>query len=81
MLEFAVHGMDLSDINSDYLQKFRHNINVIANNFCNNCIPFDTTLTCRICGKTGHNFNGCPYLQNSDKVKEAYICLCMAIKK
>ena len=28
MFEFAIHDMDLSSINSDYLQKFKHEINV-----------------------------------------------------
>ena len=74
MFEFAIHGIDLSGVNSDYIHSFRHEISAI--------VPFDKTNACLICdGKTGHDITDCPYLQNCKKIKEVYICLCMVINK
>ena len=81
MFEFAIHGIDLPGVNSDYIRNFCHEINKIANDFHNNRVPFDKTRACLICDKTGHDFTGCPYLQDNKKIKEAYICHRMAISK
>ena len=56
MLEFAIHGIDLLGVNSDYIRTFCHEVNAIANDFCNNRVPFDKTHACLICGQTGHDF-------------------------
>ena len=45
------------------------------------CVPFDKTRACLVCDQTGHDFTGCLSLQDSEKVKQAYIRLCMAIGK
>ena len=42
---------------------------------------FNTSQSCAICGGVGHNFSDCPALQDSTKVKEAYICLRVALKR
>lgn len=58
MFEFAIHDIDLSGVNSDYIRSFGHEINAIANDFRNNQVPFDKTHVCLIYGKTGHDFTG-----------------------
>ena len=73
--------MDLSDINLDYLCGLKNEIYAIATEFQSNESPFDKTQACLICGQTGHDLSGYPYLQDSEKIKQAYICLHMAIGK
>ena len=81
MFEFAIYGINILNVNSDYIRAFQHEINAIATDFHNNCAPFDKTQPCLICGQTGHDFTGCPSLQDNEKTRQAYICLCMAIGK
>ena len=81
MFEFTVHCINLSNVNSDYIRAFQHEINGIASDLQNNRVPFDKTRACLICGQTGHDFTRCPSLQDSEKIKQAYIRLCMAIGK
>ena len=81
MFELAIHGIDLSNINSNYIQDFQHETNAIGSDFQNNWVPFDKTRACIICGQTGHDFTGCLLLQDSEKIKQACIRLCIAICK
>ena len=62
MFAFAIHGVDISNVNSDYLCAFQHEINAIATDFRNNRAPFDKPRACLICGQTGHDFTGCSSL-------------------
>ena len=50
MFTFAIHGIDISNVNSDYLRAFQYEINAIATDFCNNRAPFDKTRACLIYG-------------------------------
>ena len=81
MFEFAIHGIDISNVNLDYPSAFQHEIKAIATDFRNDCALFDKTCTYLICGQTGQDFTGCLSLQDNEKVKQAYIRLCMAIGK
>ena len=81
MFEFAIHSINLSNVNSDYIWAFQHKINAIASDFQNNRVPFDKTRACLICGQTGHDFTECPSLQDSEKIKQTYVHLCIAISK
>ena len=81
MFSFAIHDMDSSDINLDYLCCLKNEIYAIATDFWSNQSSFDKTQAYLIYGQTGHDFNNCLYLRDSEKIKHAYIRLRMAIGK
>ena len=82
MWDYAVFGLDLSDaprLDSHLLVK---GINAIAKDFnSSGRSAFDTSRSCAVCGGVGHNLSACPALQDSTKVKEAYIRLRVALNR
>ena len=42
---------------------------------------FDTSRTCAVCGHSGHVFDNCDTLKDADKIKQAYIKMCVACSK
>ena len=42
---------------------------------------FDTSRTCAVCGRSGHAFDNCDALKDADKIKQAYIKMCVACSK
>ena len=80
MWDYAVFGLDLSDAPRSEIHSLVKGINAIAKDFnSSGCSAFNTSQTCAICGGVGHNFSACPALQDSTKVKEAYIRLRVAL--
>ena len=56
---YAVHGLGLEHDHLEEHHRFLNGVHNITSDFCNNGNPFDKSRPCIICGKTGHNFDGC----------------------
>ena len=80
--QYAVYGIDISNIPFAATHALQNAVQHLANNFSTGSREsFDQTKPCTICGEVGHNFFGCPQLQDNDKVKQAYICLRFAVNR
>lgn len=79
MWDYAVYGIDVSAALYHKFQALDWAIKGITTDFkTNSNHSFDTTQPCYVCAGVGHNFFNCSELQDSDKVKQAYIHLCVA---
>ena len=56
-------------------------VNTISSSGISSATPFDTTLPCAVCDKTGHTFNDCPVFQNVEFLCKHYIQFKLFLKK
>ena len=80
MFLYAVQGIDLDSISSEgqgefYVQCLYNSLNAVAQDVN----VFDTSKRCAVCGKTGHTFANCEFLQGD--LKDAHIKILVLINK
>ena len=80
MFIYAVQGLDLDSISSEgqgefYVQCLYNSLNAVAQDVN----VFDTSKRCAVCGKTGHTFADCEFLQ--DDLRDAHIKILVLINK
>ena len=73
------------DVNNLAYHTYKHakkifNSDVMAISTNLNCV-FDVTLTCVVCGKTGHSFDDCEELLGQTEILKTYIQLCVALQR
>ena len=80
MWNYVVHGIDFVDVPFDAVNALWRAIGNVANDFSTGSQnSFDPSRPCTVCGAADHNFSNCPGLEDNKKVKQAYICLWVAL--
>lgn len=75
MWEYAVHGVDLSTADQNFICNFCHVVHAIATDLKSNRIDYfkKKVNNLQFVWGVGHDFNSCPQLQNDKKIYLAYI--------